>query len=410
VHEEVAVPTAATPGAPQTYRFLVLRTEHGIVQLRTTVEGEPVAVVHQRSTYGRELDSALGFERLGNPDYVQDAAGFRDAVAAIDYTFNWFYADDRDIAYYSSGRLPLRAQGVDPHLPRWGEAAYDWQGWLATDDHPQQVNPPSGYLVSWNNKQAPGFGAADDQWGYGPVHRSEALSDRLTELADAGGVTTTDLVAAVQDAATVDSRAFYTLPSLLDVIGDDPEVADAVALLRGWVERGAHRLDADRDGAYEEQAAVALFDAWWGSADTEGAAQDLLRGTLGGLVAELPQRRDDHPRQGLGSAWNGVAWYGYVVKDLDRVRGGDPGAWSDAYCGGGDPVACQADLRASLRAAVERVLADQGVGSVAELTYDKHIDDIRSTTAGVVGVRPIDWQNRPTFQQVVAYTGHRPRS
>ncbi len=265
VHEELATPTAATPGLPQQYRFLVLRTEHGIVQLRTTVDGAPVAVVIQRSTYGRELDSALGFERLGNPDYVQDAAGFRDATAAIDYTFNWFYVDDEDIAYYSSGRLPLRAEGVDPHLPRWGDVAYDWQGWLGVDGHPQQVNPPSGYLVSWNNKQAPGFGAADDQWGYGPVHRSEALSDRLAELAATGGVDTLDVVAAVQDAATVDSRAFYTLPSLLDVIGDDPALADATALLRGWQERGAHRLDHDRDGAYEEQAAIALFDSLVGA-------------------------------------------------------------------------------------------------------------------------------------------------
>jgi hypothetical protein len=238
------------------------------------------------------------------------------------------------------------------------------------------------------------------------VHRSEALSDRLAELAAAGGVTTTDLVAAVQDAATVDSRAVYTLPSLLDVVGEDPELAEAVTLLRGWAERGAHRLDADRDGAYEEQAAIALFDAWWGVA-AEGVAQDVLRGTLGDLVGELPQRRDDHPRQGLGSSWNGVAWYGYVVKDLDRVRGTDPGAWSQAYCGDGDLAACQEDLHASLRAAVDRVLAEQGVGSVAELTYDKHIDAIRATTAGLVGVRDIDWQNRPTFQQVVAFTSGR---
>jgi acyl-homoserine lactone acylase PvdQ len=409
VHEETAIPNAAAPGAPQTYRFLVLRTDHGIVQLRTTVGGQPVAVVLQRSTYGRELDSALGFERLGNPDYVKDAASFRNAASAIDYTFNWFYVDDRDIAYYSSGRLPLRADGVDGHLPRWADAAYDWQGWLAVEDHPQQVNPPSGYLVSWNNKQAPGFGAADDQWGYGPVHRSLAISDRLAALADKGGVTTTDVVGAVQDAATVDSRAVYTLPSLLDVIGDDPELADAVALLRGWQQRGAHRLDHDRDGAYEEQAAIALFDAWWAGTDDDGVAQDLLRGALGDLVGDLPQRHDDHPRQGLGSSWNGVAWYGYVLKDLDVVRGVDPGAWSRAYCGGGDLATCQADLRASLKAAVDRVLAEQGVSSVAELTYDKHIDDIRATTAGLVGVRPIDWQNRPTFQQVVNYQGHRPR-
>jgi acyl-homoserine lactone acylase PvdQ len=411
VHEEIATPTAAAPGLPRTYRFLVLRTEHGIVQLRTSAEGAPVGIVHQRSTYGRELDSALGFERLGDPGYVKDAASFREAVAAIDYTFNWFYADDRDIAYYSSGRLPLRAEGTDPHLPRWGDAAYDWQGWLGIDEHPQEVNPPSGYLVSWNNKQAPRFGAADDQWGYGPVHRSLALSDRVEALVTEGGVTATSLAAAVQDAATVDSRALYTLPDLLDVIGDDPELADAVALLSGWADRGAHRLDLDRDGAYEEQAAIALFDSWWDSGGTtDGVAQDVLRGSLGDLVADLPQRRDNHPRQGLGSAWNGVAWYGYVAKDLDRVRGTDSGAWSQGYCGGGDLTTCQADLRASLAAAVDRVLAEQDVESVAGLTYDKHVDDIRSTTAGVVGVRDIDWQNRPTFQQVVAYTGHRPRS
>jgi hypothetical protein len=55
------------------------------------------------------------------------------------------------------------------------------------------------------------------------------------------------------------------------------------------------------------------------------------------------------------------------------------------------------------------VLAEQGVSSVTELTYDKHVDDIRSTTAGLVAVRPIDWQNRPTFQQLVNYQGHRGR-
>jgi hypothetical protein len=228
-------------------------------------------------------------------------------------------------------------------------------------------------------------------------------------MAADGGVTTTSLAAAVQDAATVDSRAVHTLPDLLDVIGDDPELAEAVGLLRGWVESGAHRIDRDRDGAYADQAAIALFDTWWGPAGgtEQGAAQDLLRGTLGELVGELPQRWDDHPRQGLGSAWNGVAWYGYVAKDLDRVRGTDPGAWSRTYCGGGDATACQEDLRASLRAAVDRALAEQSVGSVGELTYDKHIDDIRSTTAGVVGVRDIDWQNRPTFQQVVAFKAGR---
>jgi acyl-homoserine lactone acylase PvdQ len=413
VHQETALPNAGSPGAPQQYRFLVLRTRHGIVQLRTTVHGVPVALVHQRSTYGREVDSVIGFERLGNPGHTKDAASFTTAASAIDYTFNWFYADNKDIAYFSSGRLPIRAAGVDQNLPRWGDAAYDWQGWLAASRHPQQVDPPSGYLVSWNNKQAPGFTAADDQWGYGPVYRSLAISDRVGALARAGGATTPKLVAAVQDAATVDSRAAYTLPHLLDVVGNDPATAGAVALLRGWLQRGAHRIDADRNGSYDDQAAVALFDAWWQSTDSAGTehavAKDVLRGTLGGLVDALPQKLDDHPRQGIGSSWNGVAWYGYVAKDLGRLTGqSQPGAWSRAYCGGGSLATCRADLRASLKAAVSRVLAQQQVSSVDRLTYDKHLDDIRSVAAGVVGVRDIDWQNRPTFQQVVSFAGHRP--
>ena len=397
-----------------TYRFLVLRTDHGIVQLRTTVDGAPVAVVHpaQHLRPGAGLRARL--RAAGQPRLRPGRRGLPARPRRPSTTPSTGSTSTTATSPTTrSGRLPLRADGVDPHLPRWGDAAYDWQGWLATDGHPQQVNPPSGYLVSWNNKQAPGFGAADDQWGYGPVHRSEALSDRMADLAAAGGVTTTDMVAAVQDAATVDSRAVYTLPSLLDVIGDDPALADATALLRGWVERGAHRLDQDRDGAYEEQAAIALFDEWWGPADGTGRASRRTSSAARWATWSASCRSgvDDHPRQGLGSAWNGVAWYGYVLKDLDRVRGTDPGAWSQAYCGGGDlgrlpgrpaGLAAGGGGPGARRAGRRR--------RSAELTYDKHIDDIRATTAGVVGVRDIDWQNRPTFQQVVSFEGHRPRS
>jgi len=176
---------------------------------------------------------------------------------------------------------------------------------------------------------------------------------------------------------------------------------------------GALREDRARVGAYSHQAAIALFDEWWESAPKDGAngvAKDVLRGGLGALVDQLPQALDDHPRQGRGSSWNGVAWYGYVNKDLRQVLGMPvQGAWSRSYCGDGSLDACRAQLRASLSAAVNRVLGAQGVSPVDALRYDKHQDDIRSNTAGVVGVRPIDWQNRPTFQQVVRFSGHRAR-
>jgi acyl-homoserine lactone acylase PvdQ len=390
-HTETALSTATAPGAPQQLRFLVLRTHHGIVQQRTTVHGAPVAVVRQRSTYGREVDSSIGFARFNDPGFVTGPDAFAHAASEIDYTFNWFYADHADISFFSSGRLPLRASGVDPDLPRWGDARYDWQGWLPAADHPQQTNPPSGQLVNWNNKPAPRFAAADDQWGYGPVYRSQPLAERVAHVS-----TLPELVGAVQDAATVDTRGERVLPTLLTALGEvntrtDPLLAEAVALLRDW---SAHREDRHRRGTYTDAAAIALFDQWW----ADGVARDVLRGTLGALADELPKALDDHPSRGVGSAFNGVAWYGYVVEDLSRTTN-----WHRRYCGGGDPGACTMQLRASLTGAAHRAMAEQGVTRLSALTYDKSRDAIRSVTVGLVATRPIDWQNRPTFQQVVRF-------
>jgi acyl-homoserine lactone acylase PvdQ len=400
-HTETVLPNPVAPGAPRQLRFQVLRTDHGVVQLRTTAGGTPVAIVLQRSTFQHEVDSVVGFARVNDPGVVRDAASFQRAMHGVDYTFNWFYVDHRDIAYFGSGLLPQRAAEVDYDLPRWGDARYDWQGFLPFEDHARQVNPPTGYLVSWNNKQAPGFSAADNVWGYGPIYRSLALSDRIAAARD---VTPESLAGLVQDAATVDSRARYTLPMLLDTVGDDPTVADTVELLRAWLADGAHRVDRDRDGSYDHQAAIALFDAWW-----EEAAKATLRGGLGAVIDDLPKTLDDHPRQGLGSAWNNVAWYGYVSKDLRQLLGQPVnGRWHRSYCGDGALAACGDALRTALADTESKLMQVQGKTAVRELTYDKHIDDIRSAAAGVVGVRPIDWQNRPTFQQVVTFTQHRP--
>jgi hypothetical protein len=375
------------------------------------VHGRPVAVVLQRSTYGHEVDSAIGFARFNDPGYVHDAASFQKAASGIDYTFNWFYTDDRDISYFSSGKLPIRAKGVDYDLPRWGDAKYDWQGWLPFRRHVHQTDPPRGYLVSWNNKTAPGFAAADDVWGYGTVYRSLALEDRLKH-AIAGGrkVDIAGVTGVMAGAAVVDSRARYTLPWLLKVIGNDPRTRGARAALSSWLADGALRVDRDRDGHYAHEQAIALFDDWW-QHGSRSVAYDVLSGRLGSRLAHaVPTLLDDHPRQGLGSSWNGIAFYGYVNKDLRTLLGRHvEQPYRLSYCGRGSLAACRSTLRASLLAAVQRVEKAQGVSSVGALTYDKHQDDIRSETAGAVSVRPIDWQNRPTFQQVVEFTGHRPR-
>jgi hypothetical protein len=217
------------------------------------------------------------------------------------------------------------------------------------------------------------------------------------------------MVGVMSGGATADIRAFKILPLLLKVVGDDPQTTEARALLKEWLRHGAPRVDRDRDGAYGDQAAIAIFDTWWEDG-TESVAYDAMESRLGDLVRKLPRGLDDHPRLEQGSSFNDVAWYGYLHKDLRQLLGKSvksPYAYS--YCGSGSLSACRTALRTSLRGAIARVLAEQGVSSVADLTYDKSEDNIVSQTGGVVGVREIDWQNRPTFQQVVAFDGHRAR-
>ena len=417
-HTETGLPSLAAQGSPQQVSFLVLRTDHGIVRLRTTLDGKPVAIVRQRSTYMHEADSVLGFIHLDDPSRVRDAQSFMKAASGIQYTFNWFYVDDRDIAYYSSARLPKRAPGTDLDLPRWGSPRYDWQGYEPFVAHPHVVNPAQGYLANWNNKLAPGFSSSSQIWGDGPVYRALTLIDRVKALLEAGKpVRRSDLVGAMIDSATVDLRGAYVLPYVLKVLGTphDPQDAAAVRAMRAWVAGGAHRVDRDRAGGYDHQAAIDVFDTWWNPDDIGASCspdcgfalpKDALRHGLGAYVDVLPEPLDDHPREHIGSAFNGISWYGYLNKDL-RATLGLPvrGAYSHRYCG--TLAQCRTALRASLHRAVQAALDTQGVSSVADLTYDKSLDDIVSVSGGVVGVRRIDWQNRPTFQQVVQFTRHR---
>ena len=416
-HTETGLPNLAAQAAPTRVSFLVLRTDQGVVRLRTTVHGRPVAVVLDRSTYLHEADSVLGFVHLDDPGFVHNARDFQRAAADIQYTFNWYYLDSRDIAYYSSARLPVRAPGTDLDLPRWGGPAYDWRGFAPPDVHPQVINPDQGYLANWNNKMAPGFASASEVWGQGAVHRSRTLADRIAALLATGRpVGRAALVGAMIDAGTVDVRGAYVLPQVLDVIGTpaDPQDARAVDLLRSWVAGGAHRVDRARTGSYADQAAIALFDTWWdpaaagaGCGTSCGFAlpRDALRGTLGGYTDALPEPLDDHPREHIGSAFNGISWYSYLNKDLRQVLGRPVlGSYSRTYCGAGTLTGCRAALRASLHAAVAAALATGKVSGVDQLTYDKSRDALVSVPAGVVGVRNLDWQNRPTFQQVVQFT------
>jgi hypothetical protein len=126
-------------------------------------------------------------------------------------------------------------------------------------------------------------------------------------------------------------------------------VLAAIAL--AWHDSGAHRIDRDADGEYEDSEAIRIMDAWW-----PRLVEAQFRPTLGGDLYDRVAGRlaDDHNRTDhLGSAFQGSA-YGYVQKDLRELLG-EPvrGSYSRVYCGRGKLGKCRAALLDSLREALQ---------------------------------------------------------
>ena len=376
--------------------------KYGLIEGRGTINGEWVAFARQRVSYGGEVDSALTYIEMMNPDTINGAADFQRAFSRFNFTFNWFYLDDKDIAFQLGGAHPLRAEGTDPDLPVWDATRWAWPSLLSFQGTPKDTSPAKGWITSWNNKQAPGFRAADDNWGFTSVDRVLPLNDGIDAADnDDGKVDLVELVRIMGDAATVDLRGYKVLPLMLDVIGDagTERLRTAVNLLQAWNGAGAHRLDSDGDGQYEHQAAIAVMDAWW-----KPAVKAVFGSVLGAAFDKIPVTLDDQANSPdhNGSSFND-GFYGQVQKDL-RTLLGKPvdGAFSRQYCGDGSLSACRTALIESLEEAVADVEASDGTDPAA-WDVGESGDEIRFSSVGVSGIDPIPWQNRPTFQQVLEF-------
>ena len=407
-----------TPAGCET--LVARRTKLGLVTARATIGGTPVAYAKLRRTYFHEIDSALGFQAFNDPEQIRGVGDFQRAAHRILYTFNWFYADDRNVGYFNSGANPVRPAGVDGNMPTRGEDPYLWQGFdpdantadiTPFEEHPQVVD--QAFLTSWNNKQARGYRAAGFG-GYSSVHRVDPLDLRIRRGIEGGGtMSLVDLVNAMEDAATVDLRGEQVLPWLLRAVGDgDSRTRGAIARLRAWMSQGAHRRDRDRNGRYEHADAIRIMDAWWPRlllAQFEPA--------LGADVFEAVSARhefDDHNRDDhTGSAFQS-GWYGWAEKDL-RTLLGEPvqGRYSEIFCGRGDLAGCRRALLDSLAEAAKVPASELYADELcpAEEMPDAQMCDeaIRHTPAGAIDQPLIHWVNRPTYQQAVEVQGHRDR-
>ena len=106
----------------------------------------------------------------------------------MELTFNWLYADNRDIAQFTSGRLPVRPATVDPGLPTKGTGEYEWQGFAPAAAHAQVDQPDVGrdpQLEQQARARIRGRGRRVDV-GVGAAGRPALGRDRAASEAHAG--------------------------------------------------------------------------------------------------------------------------------------------------------------------------------------------------------------------------------
>jgi hypothetical protein len=197
----------------------------------------------------------------------------------------------------------------------------------------------------------------------------------------------------MNNAATQDLRAVEVWPVIVAMLqrapAPDAHAQQLVDEVTAWAHAGAHRLDTNNDGRVDDPGAGVLDAAW------PKLANAVLSPVLGPLTDRLAalMERDDHPNPNGSAFIDG--WYGYVQKDLSSILGNKvPGPFANRYCGNGDAVACAN----SLWAAIDAV----GAPPPADATAER----IRFAP----GFLPVTmrWTNRPTFQQLLSFDGHRP--
>ncbi len=374
-------------------------TVHGPVSGYATSKGRPVAISSKRSTRGRELTSALGFAEF-NDNAVNSPQSFIAAASKIDFTFNWFYADNKHIAMFSSGRVPIRAQGVNLSLPTVGTGQYEWQGFLPASAHPHAIDPSNEEIINWNNKPAAGWPAADNQWSWGSIQRVQELKNAVARQKT---LTLGSVVAAMNRAATQDLRDALVLPAVQAVLktgpAPSPREQQMLALLEEWAGEGSSRLDRNLDGKIDAPGAAIMDKVWPKIANA--VMSPVLGPQLEELASLIPR---DNPANSQGSSY-GQGWYGYVDKDLRSLLGLPvTGAFNTRFCGNGSLAACRSSLWTAMKEAGDELAAEQGTDEPNEWHANANAERIRFGLSFPFTMR---WTNRPTFQQAISFSGHR---
>ncbi|MHB8892336.1 MAG: penicillin acylase family protein [Candidatus Limnocylindrales bacterium] len=290
-------------------------------------------------------------------DRASDWTSFRDALRLFGApSQNFVYADaDGHIGYQMPGAIPVRTDPADQGLrpvPGW-DGQHEWEGFVPFDDLPTVFDPPSGRIVTANNRIDGGDVFLGVEFDRGD------RAARITELLDAAGAgVTLDTMATIQG-DTLLRRAPRLTAGLLD-LRPTPATADGVAVFDA-IARWNGRCDTSSVGCsayltFELALERALYDDELGPQARDYIGSDYAQDLAATLVGTP---------EGRASAWWG-----------DRRAGTGASA--------GDVVARAMDTAGAwLR---------RDLGGPSSWTWGRiHRIAFRESTLGVSGIGPLEW-------------------
>jgi hypothetical protein len=206
-------------------------------------------------------------------------------------------------------------------------------------------------------------------------------------------------------AATQDLRSFGLTPVLGTILRTgappSPRAAQMLGLLDGWHAGGSSRLDRDEDGAIDAGAAPAIWDELY-----PRLVDTVMGGAMGPQLDEFKSLVGRRNSPASGFTGGGI---NHVHKDLSALAGVKFEApFTVRYCGGGDVNACREALWRAMEETGAALEQRQGTPEAALWKADANAERI-GFAPGLLPIK-IRYTNRPSgIQQVVTFTGHRPR-
>ena len=396
-------PLPAPPAVYTTRTVTFYRTLHGppgqetpctVSYIDTTAN---LSYCKARSFWGVELRTGLAIVGLAQATNLREAgAALRTGVIG----FNFMYADrDGHIAYWHTGRIPIRVRGHDPRLPAPGDGSFDWRGYLDPQLWPHVVDPAQGFIASWNNKPQLSWPDSGDGSLWGAQQRVGQPMSLLRASSPLNQTTLWQIARRTGELDLRDTLGFRPFLTSLAARSDlTPVARAAVAQVASWDGTAFYPDGAERDSDGAETGKVkypgfVVVSAWFHALESI-VARGVFQSVTGNAntkdgVLTFTQHAAGSPEFEFFDDYDAF---------LYNVLAGRTKSTTD-YLGG----KTVSDVsKAALDVATAELTAAQGP---APARWRADMPQIVFTALDVSSIPNIPWENRGTWGQAVDFGG-----